>query len=100
METIRARGLVTGPAWAFALWGAVVSIKSFYDLFVGEPEANLYAPTKWAFVTREQWMRYAGFELTYGIAAIAIGVFLMRYAKFVPETIRRRRQEPDLKLFP
>ena len=76
-----------------------MGFKSLYDLFWGEPEANLYSPTPWAFVTRVQWLRYAGFELTYGLAAGALAVFLFRYSRFVPETLRRPKQEPDLDLF-
>lgn len=66
---------------------------------MGEPEANLYAPQAWAFVSRSQWLRYAGFELVYGLAAMALAFFLFRYARFVPETLERPVQEPGLDLF-
>ena len=44
-------------------------------------------------------MRYGGFELTYGAAVLALGIFLFNYARWVPETLRRKRQEPALDLF-
>lgn len=76
-------------AWIFGLWGAVIAPKGLYDLFWGAPEANLYAPAPWAFVTREQWLRYGGFELAYGLCCIALAYFAYRYSRFLPETIVR-----------
>jgi len=76
-----------------------VAFKGLYDLFIGEPEANLYSVEKWQFVTQQQWLRYAGFELAYGLALIALAVVIKKYSRFLPETIERPRREPDLKLF-
>jgi hypothetical protein len=100
VETIKIRGLVRLSAWMFAVWGAAVSFKGAYDLLLGgQPEANLYAPAPWAFVTQAQWFRYSGFEAAYGVACLAIAWTLMRYARFLPETVRRARTEPELDLF-
>ncbi len=55
-ETIKVRGLARLAAAIFAGWGGLVAFKGLYDLFVGEPEANLYAPTRWGFVTEAQWL--------------------------------------------
>ena len=76
-----------------------MAFKGLYDLFIGEPEANLYSVEKWQFVTQQQWLRYAGFELAYGLALIALAVVIKKYSRFLPETIERPRREPDLKLF-
>lgn len=99
MEKVKVRGLSRIAAWAFSLWGAVVTAKAFYDLFAGEPEANLYAPHPWAFVTREEWLRYGGFELAYGLALLGLGWFIFRYSRFLPEFIERPRREPEFRLF-
>lgn len=99
MEKVKIRGLALIASRVFAVWGSVVALKAVYDLFVGEPEANLYAPRKWAFVTQEQWLRYAGFELAYGLALIGLALFLRRYAAFLPEVVERPRQEPEFRLF-
>jgi hypothetical protein len=88
-ETIKVRGLARLAAALFGGWGALVAFKGIYDLFWGEPEANLYAPAPWAFVTKEQWLRYGGFELVYGLACLGIMAYLVSYARFLPETIRR-----------
>ena len=72
-ETIKIRGLARLAAAIFAGWGGLVVFKGVWDLIGGEPEANLYAPQKWAFVTEAQWLRYAGFELTYGLACVGLG---------------------------
>ncbi|HAM35261.1 MAG TPA: hypothetical protein DEB40_06235 [Elusimicrobia bacterium] len=98
-EKIRIRGLARIAGSVFGAWGSVVTVKSFYDLFVGEPEANLYAPEKWAFVTRQEWLRYAGFELAYGLALLALAWFAWSYSRFLPEIMERSRQEPEFKLF-
>lgn len=66
---------------------------------MGEPEANLYSPVKWQFVTREQWLRYSGFELTYGLACLGLAVLLWRYSRFLPEWIQRPRRPAELQLF-
>ena len=73
-------------------------MKGVYDrLLGGEPEANKYAPAPWAFVSRDQWARYASFELVYGLACLGLAVLLYRYARFLPETVSRpRSHEPSL----
>ncbi len=99
MEKIRIRGLAHLASAILGLWGAGIAAKALYDLFLGEPEANLYAQRKWAFVTQEQWLRYAGFELAYGLACLGLSWVLLRYARFLPEFLERPRREPELRLF-
>lgn len=89
-EKVKIRGLVQLSAWMFGVWGALVAPKGLVDLLGGEPEANLYAPRPWGFVTREQWFRYAGFELVYGLACLALAVLLWRYASKLPKFVERR----------
>ena len=93
-QRINIRGVPRIAAWIFGVWGAVVVPKSVYDLFRGTPEANLYAPAPWAFVTREQWLRYAGFELFYGLCCLGLAYFLFRYSLLLPETAPRE-EEPS-----
>lgn len=99
MEKIKIRGLPRIAAAILGAWGALVFLKALYDLFVGEPEANLYSPEKWQFVTQEQWLRYGGFELAYGGACLALAWLLLRYARFLPEHVERKRREPAFQLF-
>ncbi|MFA6092202.1 MAG: hypothetical protein WCU88_01445 [Elusimicrobiota bacterium] len=88
-ESIKVRGLARIPAVLLSGWGGLVALKALYDLFAGEPEANLYAPSPWAFVTREQWLRYGGFELAYGLACLALAGYLWKYSCLLPETLDR-----------
>ena len=83
----------------FAVWGGVVSAKGIRDLCGGEPEANLYSPAPWTFITKLQWLRYARFELAYGLSCLALAWLLRRYARFLPETVERARTEPAFRLF-
>ena len=99
LETIRIRGLARLAAAIFAGWGGLIAFKGVWDLCVGEPEANLYAPQKWAFVTEAQWMRYAGFELTYGLACAGLAWYCLRWSRRLPETAARRLREPEFALF-
>ncbi len=99
LETVKIRGLARIVSVFFSLWGAAVFGKAVYDLFWGEPEANLYAPEKWAFVTQAQWLRYAGFELCYGLACLGLAWAAWSYARLLPETIARSRRDPDVDLF-
>ena len=99
MEKIKIRGLAQLASALFSVWGAAVTLKSLWDLFAGEPEANLYAPRKWAFVTQEQWLRYGGFELAYGLACLALAWAVWKYSRFLPPVAERARREPDFKLF-
>lgn len=99
MEKIKIRGLAHIASCLIGSWGALVAVKSLYDLFIGEPEANLYSPQKWAFISSEQWLRYAGFELCYGLACLALTWVLSRYARFLPAVIERPRREPEFQLF-
>ncbi|MHB2026198.1 MAG: hypothetical protein ACYCPQ_06125 [Elusimicrobiota bacterium] len=98
-ETVKIRGLSRLASFFFGFWGAVVFLKSCYDLFWGEPEANLYAPEKWDFVTRPEWLRYAGFEMCYGLCCLALAVVVWRFGHFFPETIERPVRKPDFDLF-
>jgi hypothetical protein len=99
LEKVKIRGLALLAGWIFGVWGAVVTLKALYDLFAGEPEANLFAPHKWAFVTQEQWLRYGGFELAYGLALLALACYARNFSRLLPEFITRRRQEPEFRLF-
>jgi hypothetical protein len=79
----------------FGVWGVPVVLKGIYDLAVGEPEANLYAPKPWAFVTRAEWLRYAWFELAYGLACAALAYLLWTYAAKLPEFVERPASPKD-----
>ncbi|MBI4422573.1 MAG: hypothetical protein HY554_02530 [Elusimicrobia bacterium] len=99
-EVLKVRGLARIPARIFAAWGAIVAAKGLWDVLgFGEPEANLYAPAPWTFVTREQWLRYGFFELAYGASCLALAWLLWRYSRFLPEKIVRPRREPAFDLF-
>ncbi|MBI4371203.1 MAG: hypothetical protein HY552_02780 [Elusimicrobia bacterium] len=99
METIKVRGLGRLAARLFAAWGGLIAAKGLWDLFVGEPEANLYAPVPWAFVTRAQWLRWSGFELAYGLACLGLAWYVRRWSRRLPETLQRPRREPEFRLF-
>lgn len=99
MEKIKIRGLAHIGSWILGGWGALAAAKGVYDLCGGEPEANLYAPQKWAFVTRAQWTRFSWFELVYGASLLALAWSLRRYARFLPEFVSRPKREPDIALF-
>ena len=99
METIKIKGLARLAAAIFAGWGGLIAFKGLYDLFVGEPEANLYAPTRWGFVTEAQWLRWGSFELLYGLACAALCWYCLRWARSLPETTRRPRRAPEFSLF-
>jgi hypothetical protein len=91
---IKVRGLAHVAAGILGVWGAIAAAKGFYDIFLGgTPEANLYAPEPWAFVTREQWARYARFELVYGAACLLLAAAVVRYARFLPELVERPSPE-------
>ncbi len=94
-EKIKIRGLARIPGWIFILWGSLIALTGLYHAFFGEPEANYYSPEKWDFVTQEQWLRWSGFEFTYGLACIGIGLLCWEYAKRLPEWISRPKQPRD-----
>ncbi len=99
MERIKIRGLAVLFSAVVGLWGLVVSCKGVFDLFVGEPDANLYSSYKWQFITQEQWLRYGGFELAYGLACAGLAWAVWRYSRFLPEAVDRPRRAPDFDLF-
>lgn len=79
---------------AFKVWGAVAALKGVYDMISGEPEANMFSPEKWQFVTYEQWLRWGGFELSYGIFCVAFGYFLYEIARST-SSVERNAEIPD-----
>lgn len=84
-EKVAVRGLAVLAAWIFAAWGVVMSAKGLWDSFLGQPEANKFSPEPWGFVTREQWFRYAGFELCYGLACLGLAAALRAFGRRLPE---------------
>lgn len=90
-QKIKIRGLARIAGWIFVLWGGLLGFLGLYHAFWGEPEANLYSSQPWQFVTQEQWLRWSGFEMTYGLACIGIGVVLWELAKRMPEWITREK---------
>ncbi|MHB9155790.1 MAG: hypothetical protein ACYC5N_08905 [Endomicrobiales bacterium] len=90
MEKIKVRGLVCSAGWIFFLWGCAVTIKGFRDAFWGEPEANLYSPSRWEFVSQNQWLTWSGFEIAYGLACAGIAFLLWNYARRLPDFIERQ----------
>ena len=98
-QVIQARGLAHLAAFIFGFGGVVITIRALYDLFWGAPEANIYSARPWQFVTLNQWTRYAGFELCYGLSCLALAWVIIRYSRFLPKTIRRLRQKPAISLW-
>ena len=95
MEKVKIRGLVRIAGWIFIVWGALVTFKGFFDSFFGEPEANFYSPEKWQFVTQDQWLKWSGFEIAYGLAMVALGLVCWEAAKRLPEWIEREKRPID-----
>ncbi|MBN1621216.1 MAG: hypothetical protein JW871_01345 [Endomicrobiales bacterium] len=89
MRKVKIRGLVRCAARIFLVWGSIVAIKGVWDVFWGEPEANLYSPNKWDFISQKQWLTWSGFEITYGLACVAISYILFKYAWRLPEYIEQ-----------
>lgn len=90
MQKVKIKGLAVSAGWIFVVWGTLVLIKGFYDLFWGEPEANYFSPQKWDFISQRQWLTWSGFEVTYGLACIGIAYLVREYAKRLPEYIERQ----------
>lgn len=61
-------------------------------MFWGEPEANYFSPNKWDYISQNQWLTWAGFELAYGLACAGMGYLLWKYSKRYPEYITRQEQ--------
>ena len=93
IEKTASAGLARLTGWIFLIWGGIVALKGLYDAFLGQPEANYYSLKPWQFVTREQWFRWSGFELTYGLACLGIGFAARAYARRLPEFILREKKE-------
>ena len=81
--------------WIFLIWGTVVALKGLLDAFWLEPEANYYSLKKWEFITIDKWIRYATFEVVYGIVCVILSGLLFEYSKRVVEYIPRPRIEDE-----
>jgi hypothetical protein len=90
MEKIKIRGLLHAAGWIFLVWGLTAALKGLWDFRFGEPEANLYSAHKWEFVTKAQWLKWAVFEMIYGVSCALIALALKEYSKRVPEYIERK----------
>ncbi len=90
------RGLASLASVIFFAWGALIVLKGVWDVCGGQPEANFFSPQPWEFVTREQWFRYAGFEIIYGVTCLALGWYIRRVGKHLPEWIEREETQEEL----
>ncbi|MBD3271535.1 MAG: hypothetical protein GF384_03225 [Elusimicrobia bacterium] len=97
-EKIIIRGLIRSAGWIFCVWGCIVTLRGVWDAFWGEPEANYFSSVKWEFITQEQWHRYSGFEISYGLACIGIAYLLWKFSSLVPEFYTRPAQQYDERL--
>lgn len=70
---MKVRGLVKIAGWIFLGWGSVVTTKGFLDAFWLSPESE--------FVPLGKWVKYAGFEIVYGLACCIVGILLFEYIK-------------------
>ena len=70
---MKVRGLIKIAGWIFFGWGILVSIKGFLDAFWFSPESE--------FVPLAKWVKYAGFEIVYGLACCVVGILLFEYIK-------------------
>lgn len=95
-QKVAVAGLVRLAGWIFLGWGALTAAKGLWDCFLGQPEANFYSPRPWEFVTREQWLRWSGFELAYGLSCLALGWAAREYAKRLPEFVLRDKPGEEL----
>ena len=87
MKKIKIQGLAVIACWIFLVWGALITIKGFWDVFLGEPEANYYSPNKWDFISQKQWLTWSGFEITFGLACAGIAYLLWKYSRHLPKYI-------------
>jgi hypothetical protein len=94
-EKVKIRGLATIAGWIALGWGLAFGFAGLFHAFIGEPEANVYSLEKWQFVSQEQWLRWSGFEITYGLACMGLGLLCWEYAKRLPEWISRPRRTVD-----
>jgi len=92
---IAVRGLARLAGWIFLVWGGLVFLRGIWDCFLGQPEANFYSPIKWQFVTRDQWLRYAGFEIFYGFVCAGLGWLAWEFSKRLPSWIERQESNGE-----
>lgn len=85
MKKIKIRGLIVIAGTIFLLWGGIIILKGLYDAFWAEPEANYFSPKKWEFVSQNEWLRWSGFELSYGLFCFGFGIYLRKIATSFPE---------------
>jgi len=81
MQKIKYRAVFKSSGWIFTVWGIIVVIKGLYDVFVGLPESE--------FVPLENFAKYSGFEIVYGLACVLVGLIIFEFAKKLPEIIER-----------
>jgi len=83
-KRVAVRGVVRFPSVLFFLVGGGAALKGIWDSFFGAPEANVFSPVPWSFVTREEWLRFAGFELAFGLACVGVGLTLWVWSRELP----------------
>lgn len=65
------KGLSRIAGWIFIIFGTLVVIKGFLDIFILSPSSE--------FVSIDNWMQYALFEAVYGIACVCIGLVVFKF---------------------
>lgn len=65
------KGLSRIAGWIFVVFGMLVVIKGFLDIFILFPSSE--------FVSIDNWIRYALFEVVYGIACMSVGLVIFKF---------------------
>lgn len=82
---VKLRAVVRTGGWIFIIWGIIVVIKGILDAFILEPESE--------FIALKDWIRYSGFEITYGVVCILFGLVILEFSKRVKEKIKRKIED-------
>ncbi|MFH1783648.1 MAG: hypothetical protein ABH868_01930 [bacterium] len=73
MQDDEMRGLAKTAGWIFVIIGVLVAVKGAADMIFLAPSSE--------FVTPENWMRFAFFELVYGLACVLIGEAIFSFVR-------------------
>jgi len=92
-KKVKVRWLFKFSSWLFIIIGTIILIDGILDSFILEPEANKFSLSKWEFITFEEWLNFARFEMIYGLSCIILGLYTLKFSRKLPSYIIKELKE-------
>lgn len=88
-EKVAVAGLGRMAARILGGVGILGATKGMWDVAVGVPESVYFSSAPWAIVSKAAWIRFALFEIVFGLSCVWVGRVVWLFSRRLPEWFER-----------